>query len=368
MPIVQNGKAAVALRYIDEQGVEHQVVQVRLGETMVWDGTAPAFVTMPRFTATGQMRVPGVSAGQSFGVPAAAVTSEFRAPLVSAGATVAMPVMSATGQFNAPSVTAAAYVEILAATAQGEVLPVAAGEAAPGAVYMPVITATAGMLPPVIAVPAEVEAQLITAVGEVLTPTVGGHALAQAVAAAASGAVLPPLLSAGQSQATPRATATAGILTPVVSAGATISMPVITATGQVYPTVPPIPMGMDKSTAAQTLPENVWTRVIGWVAASGYPSTVITGDGLGLRAGQYAIDLRLGSTYTSLAFTRGVRIVDGAGNVIASATNAGHPVTLTGTYSIPAGPIYVEGLLNTATLSRRDLQTGTDVHFYATPA
>ncbi|MCA1009012.1 hypothetical protein LCL87_25150 [Rhodococcus hoagii] len=290
MPIVQGGKVAAVLRYIDEDGVEHHVVQVRLGDHMVWDGTIPALASVQQFAASGRVLPPSPSAGQSITSPDVSATSEFRALTVSAGARVPMPTMSAAGQLHPSGVAAAVYVEILAASATAGMSKVSAGQVAAGVARAPAFTGSAVVVPPTVVIPAAVNVQLATSAGEVRSVTVNGLALAQAVAAAASGQMRIPALRAGRAQAMPRATATAKALTPSASGAAAALASTFGAAGQFPAAVVavPYPAGMDK-VGTQQIPRDSnislplfprATKVRGWAVRAGYPGTAIVDDGL----------------------------------------------------------------------------------------
>ncbi|AEV51995.1 hypothetical protein [Prescottella equi] len=281
MPIVRNGRVAAALRYIDADGVEHQVVQVRLGDRIVFDGTTPALASVRRFTGSGQVLAPSVQAGQSVALQRSTAVSEFRAMTVSAGARIAMPTLTGTGTAFAPDVTGAAALEVLAAPATGRFLPASGGEIAAGVVYLPAMTAIGSVPPPIAAVPADVEVEIMTAVGEVRLVSVCGQALADAIAATMSGQAFAPSVRNGQRQDVPRSTATSKATAPSVSAGARVGMPVATATGQMRAadTGKPFPMGMDKS-GNQSITSFAVTDLIGFVVRSGFPDTNLVGDKL----------------------------------------------------------------------------------------
>lgn len=327
MPIVRNGRVAAALRYIDADGVEHQVVQVRLGDRIVFDGTTPALASVQRFTGSGQAFAPLVQAGQSVTLQRSTAVSEFRTMTVGAGARIAMPTATAMGDTNAPSVTTAVRAEILAATASGSVLPAAAGEVAAGVVHAPAMTATGSVLPPVAAIPATVDIEIMTAVGEMRVATVCGRALAAVIAAAATGQASAPGVHNGQRQELPRSTATGKVIAPIVTAGARVVMPVLTAVGSVAPaaTAKPSPAGMDKS-GTQFISATGSVDVTGFVVRSGFPATVISDDKLVASAPMtVTFTARVGFTSNS---TQAVRVIKNGSEVVATGIAAS---TITGT-------------------------------------
>lgn len=139
MPIVKGGKPAAMLRYVDAAGIEHQVVQVRLGERIVWDGTMPALLTMPRAVGSGVARPTLVSAGQVQEMPLSDRSAgEARPPAVSAAAfPTAPPATGAGSEVLIPSLVAGADVEMATALGEGVVYVATAGEATPGSFYLP---------------------------------------------------------------------------------------------------------------------------------------------------------------------------------------------------------------------------------------
>lgn len=335
---------AIEALYIGDE----PVLAVYLGEVLVWDGTRSAFVSAVKATAIAATVAPAVqSQPGAVNAPAAAASVAAPVPGVSGSASVGASAASAAVTMN-PTLSSSANVDAPAATGGADTI----APLSDAAVSAPAAAAAAAAPVPDVATTGSSVIGAPTAESSPQAPVPGVSASAPVTAPAATASGVAPIPGVSDNET---------VSAVAASASASAPIPAVAAIHE-------IPMGMDKSSAAQTIPENAWTRILGWVAASGYTQTVITGDGLALPAGSYDIDLRFGSTYTGLTFTRGVRIVNSVGTVIASATNAGHPVTLTGTYAIPAGPIYVEGLLNTATLSRRDIQTGSGVHFYADPA
>lgn len=323
MPIIQNGKPAVALRYVDEQGAEHQVVQAWLGDRLVWDGTMPALKSMPRAIGAGFVRPALVSAGQVQGMPLADHSAgEARPAVISAGANMAMPCATGMGGFALPP-SLFAGVEAAMSTADGDgvAYPAVAGEATPGAFYMPRATGGGEVYPAVVSVPFEREVPRAIGVGEVAAPTVYGEASRALDVATGSGAVNPATTRHGQSQPMPRAVGSGSANPAVASAAVNMAMPRAVGTGQVNPAVVrvSIPMGLDK-VGAQSTTANAWAVITGWQIRSGFPDTNHEGDGIRLLPGVYKLE----SKHTrSVARQMGVRLYLGStmvGEVIASSS------------------------------------------------
>lgn len=164
------------------------------------------------------------------------------------------------------------------------------------------------------------------------------------------------------------------------SAGATVSgladrTAVVTMDGAASATwevIHTVAMGMSKDATTKVLDQNVWTKITGWVVrttAPGYPDTVISGDGLALRAGVYstiAAQVRFtNSTETTLRFKRGSTVIltgtetGEVDNVTLTATNVTWPTN---------GEILTIEALRNDTTSYRTVAAGSNTYVTATPA
>lgn len=371
MPLVQNGRVASALRYIDPDGIEHQVVQVRLGELMVWDGTTPALVQVTRARITLAARVPVVAGEQRQTVVRSAGYLEVASPVVAAAANVYLPTVSMTATGREASLSAGAVVTPAIPTATMQVHNIAAGAAEAGDVYLTLTTATLTAHPPVVSVPATVE--LTTAQAFLEGKTVGAAGLAQVTPTAAtmSAAAAPPALTAGQNLTLTRATLTGDAIVPVVSAGANVTPTGATASmAAIAPqVVTTVPMGMEKNASTQVLDNGAYTVITGWAVRTGYPNTVLSGNGMALNGGTYssiAIQVRFSnSSETTLRVYRGSTLIhQGAQtgevtNVTATLTNVSWPTN---------GEILTVQALRSDTTAYRTVSAGANTYVIATPA
>ncbi len=279
MPIMKRGHPPAAIRYVDAHGIEHQVVQVRVGERIVWDGTTPAFVYLGRATAAAGGRPLTVSAGQSINLGAAAAVAEGKTVTVRGGAAPRLLPAAAAAAAGVVDLTAGASVELLAAEAEAAGTTVSAGEASPGAVLLERATAAAAGGQLVVSIPATVELTTATSVAEGHPITVAGHAAAEVLAAVADADGGEVTITAGQSLAMSRAQAQATGGQVSASAGHVISMgaAAATAAGGLVTVRTFVPMGAYMTELYDGWSNNSWNPIWPIAALPGYSGTVLTG-------------------------------------------------------------------------------------------
>lgn len=121
--------------------------------------------------------------------------------------------------------------------------------------------------------------------------------------------------------------------------------------------------GIQKS-ANQLVPDSTWTRITGWAVRSGFPNTIIEGDGIRVPAGvaiNWAYDVDLSTT--PLDRNPSTRLVDGITPVPDSTYGHGNyqdPPKRSGTYVGTGEIIYLEVNLS-GTTARRTVTTVTYV-------
>ncbi|MEV6555854.1 hypothetical protein AB0M22_09070 [Nocardia sp. NPDC051756] len=225
MPLFGGGRAPKYVRLGTAQ-----VTHVILGEEVVFDGTTPAVVTLPRATATAGAHVPDVKSGAAVVLPTATAVCEARTPTITAGGAVAMPSATAAAAAVAPQMSAGATIELPTAEATGSAVPPFVQVVVAGEVLLPRAEATATALLPSVAVIAQVALPVATAVGEALLPTVVSGAGVTLPAPSAAAAALVPTFTAGAAITLPRAQASAAALLPVIGGGGSITLPTAAAT------------------------------------------------------------------------------------------------------------------------------------------
>lgn len=346
MPIIQNGRPAVALRYVDDAGVEHQVVQVRLGDRLVWDGTTPALMTMPRAVGTGVVRAALTAAGRTMPMPLADHSAgEARPAVISAGANLVMPCATGTGVALEPDLYAGVEAAMPTALGDGQAYPAAAGEASPGDFNMPRANGAGVVYPAVVSIPFERAMPHIAGVGEAYAATVHGEATPETVAAVGSGVTHPAAAQFGRSNVMPRALGTGSAAPAVASAAVNATMPSAVGTGQANPAVIQtfVPMGAYMTELYDGWSNGSWNNVNPLLALPAYSGTVLADSGgikYGVVSSAGTATVYAQATYgTTRSGGQQVRIKKG-GTVVATGTLVDTAVaTATWTGVVAAGDI-----------------------------
>ncbi|WP_280391186.1 hypothetical protein [Nocardia wallacei] len=205
------------------------VMQAVLDELVVFDGTIPAVVPLPRATAAAAAVTPQVAAGGAVAMPTATAVSEARTPTITAGGTLAAPPAQAGTAGLVPQISAGASIGLPVAQATATAIVPDTQVVTAGEVLLPRAEAAASALMPTVEVVAGVAPPAAAAVAEALVPTVVGGAEVTLPAPSASAAANVPALAAGGSITLPRAQAPAAALLPIIGAGAAITLPAASA-------------------------------------------------------------------------------------------------------------------------------------------
>lgn len=224
MPLFGHGQAPKYLRLGDRP-----VVQIRLGSAILFDGTTPAAVSLPRATASAAASAPVIGAGAVLTLPTATAVCEALAPTVTAGARVLPGAAQASADALVPTIAAGAAVELPVAEATATANTPTIQTTTTDEILLPRATATAAALAPTVTVPVTIEPAAATAVSEALLPTITAGAALTLPAAAAAASALVPDLAAGAALTLPAASASASALVPSVAAGAAVTLPAASA-------------------------------------------------------------------------------------------------------------------------------------------
>lgn len=211
MPIFQNGRSPDTIRYIDPRGAEHQVVQVWLGDRLVWDGTTPALIEVPALRARVRLLTAAVrgAATAAAASPLTAAARLLTATPGGGGGVHAPSPLTATARMPEPVVSGAATVHAEPMILTARWLIAGAGSSVPGKVIASAMQATVQMPGADVHVPATVDALVLTASGELLAATVRAGALVSALTATGDARLLAAHLTAGARVAVPSMTARA---------------------------------------------------------------------------------------------------------------------------------------------------------------
>lgn len=238
MAIFRNGRAAVALRWIDAAGIEHHVVQVHWVDAagvdhLVWDGTVPALVNAPVLASSAVLYTPTVRAGARIDAPLLLATAQMPTPVPGGGGAVDAPMLALDAVLLTPTISAGATIAAPVLTAGVELLAPGVGVDVAGTVHAPPVTAVVELYPPQVQVPAIVEAPVLTLTSALEIPELrAGAAVAAPVLVAAAG-LLAPTVGGGAAVAVPALGVSAQLLPPEVRAGAKITAPLLAVTAAV---------------------------------------------------------------------------------------------------------------------------------------
>lgn len=313
MPIVQNGRSPVGIRWVDEDGVEHQIIRVMLGDRIIFDGTMPVITTAPRANGVGQMMIPGIGAGVVLQSPRAAGAAEALVPLVRTATHLKIGFASTSGEMLVPRITLGSTVnapEVPSIVAE-MLLPVV-GESAPGEFNAQVALASVEMLLPTMASPISAAAPTAAVVSEMLVPKIDTGANAEVPVMTATAEfimnsapdgeplVTSPELMTGPSLPTSQGsspmrvvhghnlpaspmTAAGQMFVPMIPQPRTVTAPVMDATGAasvpLFESTPPVQaMGAIKG-SNQTMTSSMSVIAL-TVPDPAHPGSVITTNGI----------------------------------------------------------------------------------------
>lgn len=225
-------------------------IRAYLGDVLVWDGTKPAFVNVPRALASAAAVAPAVRADASMTAVCALGSSSAIAPSLTAFATVdPETAVIVTAQASAPVVRADSIIMVETITVGAQALPAVAAQssaatvASPAAVVSvatptPSVAAHFATTIPAIAVNAAAQVPVITATGAAVVnvpvsavnamarvPAVSGNSSVGAFAVTADSTAKIPAISGSSNVTAVKATASSLAPIPVVQAnnGPTIS-------------------------------------------------------------------------------------------------------------------------------------------------
>ncbi len=284
MPIFQNGKAPVAMRYIDPAGVEHHVVAAYLGDRLVWDGTVPASVTAPRMHGGGGVPLPAVCAAAALDAPILSGTGEMLVPLPGGGGGVSVPLFAGDADVLEPLIGGSATVAPEAMEGHGELHEPGIGTEVPGVAIVPTATGAGSISTPTVRVPATIEAPVAEGSGIVSEAQVTAGAALAVPSGSGAGEVLTPTVTAAALVDLPLMAGSGAMPIPTHAAGHSVEVPAMEGSGEMLvPSVEAanlVPAGIVKS-GTQSLPSsNTWHQVTGWVVDSAYPDTTLSSNAI----------------------------------------------------------------------------------------
>lgn len=275
-------------------------IRAYLGDVLVWDGTTPAFVNVPRALASVLAVTPAVRADAFITAVRTQGSSAAYAPSITAFATVdPETAVIVTAQPSAPAVRADSIIMVEAITVGAQALPAVAAQSSAATVASPAAIVSATAPAPSVAAhfASTVPAIAVNVSAQVPVITATGAAVVNVPVAAVNATARVPVVSGNSSVVAFAVTADATAKTPVVTATSNVSPPKATATGLARV---PVVQAINFTAMGVILPTaNSWTstsprKSLGWSADSAFPGTVVVSDGIqvnGSKVATVAFDL-----------------------------------------------------------------------------
>ena len=250
-------------------------IRAYLGDVLVWDGTTPAFVNVPRALASAAAVAPAVRADASMTAVRALGSSSAIAASPTAFATVdPETAVIVTAQAGAPAVRADSIIMVETITVGAQALPAVAAQSSAATVAAP--TAAVSVVAPTPSVAAHfattVPAITVNAAAQVPVITATGAAVVNVPVSAVNAMARVPVVSGNSSIVAFAVTADVSAKIPTLTSSSTVAAPKATATALV-----PVPAvvannfvatGMTKS-GNQTITATAITEITGWTPDSG---------------------------------------------------------------------------------------------------
>lgn len=262
-------------------------IRAYLGDVLVWDGTTPAFVNVPRALASASAVAPAVRADASMTAVRTLGSSSAIVPSLTAFATVdPETAVIVTAQASAPVVRADSIIMVETITVGAQALPAVAAQSSSAAVEVPSISVSASVPTPTVAAhfATTVPAIAVNASAQVPVITATGAAVVNVPVSAVNATARVPVVSGNSSVVAFVVTSDATAKMPVVTATSNVSLPKATASGLArVPVVQAInftPVGMLKSGSSSTVSSGSLKLVTGMVADPAFPGSTVTSNGV----------------------------------------------------------------------------------------
>lgn len=379
MPIFQTGKAPVAMRWIDPSSEEHHIIAAYLGDRLVWDGTFPVSMTVPRMNGSGLLLAPAVRAAAVVTVPEMIGAGEMPVPGPGGGGGVPAPLMLGAAELLEPMVGGSIAILPDPMEGDGEMYEPGVGTEVPGLVIVPTATGTGSFPAPTVHVPALIDSPVIEGAGDFPEVQVAAGATLSVPTALGTAEAAEPTITGAATVNLPVMEGSGEMPAPTHAAGHSAEVPAMTGSGEMpVPEVEALnfpPSGMDKS-GNFTLPVNTWTLIPSWVIRTGFPDTVIASNGIEVPDGAEVTisgQARFGGNDAISGNGMGMRVMAGATMIGAAAGTPGSGNTATlvpFTWKNETGStqlVTVEGFTNSSFFSRNIVQGGVNTYLTLVP-
>ena len=345
-------------------------IRAYLGDVLVWDGTSPAFVNVPRALASAAAVAPAVRADASMTAVRAMGSSSVIAPSLTAFATVDPEIaVIVTAQVSPPAVRADSIIMVETITVGAQALPAVAAQSSSATVDAPSISVSVNTPTPTVAAhfATTVPAIAVNASAQVPVITATGAAVVNVPVAAVNAMARVPVVSGNSSVVAFAVTADATAKTPVVTASSNVSPPKATATGLArVPVVQAnnfITVSMTKNGDEQ-LAASTWTEVGPWTAGS---NSTVTGNALRVNGSGNAT-IQVGSEWPTSTSVKDWRVLKNGTVVWTKGSGTGLTLADTFALTVVDGDLLTcEGWNSSGVTANRIVKTGANTYLRVVP-
>lgn len=345
-------------------------IRAYLGDVLVWDGTSPAFVNVPRALASALAVTPAIRADASITAVRTLSSSAAYAPWLTAFATVGPETaVIVTAQANDPVVRADSLILVDVITVAAQALPAVAAQSSSAAVEVPSISVSANVPTPTVAAHFATTIPAIAASASAQVPviTATGAAVVNVPVSAVNATARVPVVSGNSSVAAFAVTADATAKTPVVTASSNVSPPKATATGLARAPVVQannfITVSMTKNGDEQ-LAASTWTEVGPWTAGS---NSTVTGNALRVNGSGNAT-IQVGSEWPTSTSVKDWRVLKNGTVVWTKGSGTGLTLADTFALTVVDGDLLTcEGWNSSGVTANRIVKTGANTYLRVVP-
>lgn len=345
-------------------------IRAYLGDVLVWDGTKPAFVNVPRALASALAVPPAVRADASITAVRTLGSSAAYAPSLTAFATVdPETAVIVTAQAGTPVVRADSLILIDVITVAAQALPAVAAQSSSAAVEVPSISVSVSVPTPTVAAhfATTIPAIAVNASAQVPVITATGAAVVNVPVSAVNAMARVPVVSGNSSVVAFAVTADATAKTPVVTSSSNVSPPKATATGLArVPVVQAnnfITVTMTKN-GDQQLAASTWTEVGPWTAGS---NSTVTGNALRVNGSGNAT-IQVGSEWPTSTSVKDWRVLKNGTVVWTKGSGTGLTLADTFALTVVDGDLLTcEGWNSSGVTANRIVKTGANTYLRVVP-
>ncbi|MDV6274111.1 hypothetical protein R3Q06_11425 [Rhodococcus erythropolis] len=341
-----------------------------LGDVLVWDGTVPAFVNIPRATATALAPAPAVSADVLISAVPAAVSSYASPPSLTADALVdPETAVIVTARAEDPVVRADSLILVDVITVAAQALPGIAAQSADASVVTVLASASAVAITPAVAAhfATTVPSIAVSAAAQVPVVTATGAAVVNVPVSAVNAQARVPAVSASSSVVAFAVTASASGVAPTLTVSSSVSPPKATATSLARPPVVVadnfVLQSMTKN-GDQTLASTTWTEIGPWTVGS---NSTVSGNAL-LIHGSGTATIEVGSEWSTSGTTKNWRVLKNGTVIWTKGQGTGTPLTDSFSLTVADGDLLTcEGWVNSGVSGNRIVKSGANTYLRMVP-